>query len=295
MFSLVCYFAVTEVWDDNADSNSALYWQLQLAGNMLLWTTLYLVKASFLALIWTIFKVSAGFRRAWWAVTTFTFLTFWPIVLSEFWHCGGPSEYASAQTCNSFPTNSLAEASMIYLRFAFHITTDCFILILPIAQIRKAHMPLTKKINIAAVFALTILDILFGVIRNVGIIVAMDTTPTQSGGDDLDIIGQVIEPAIAVFVCALPPYRALVVKLRSRKNNHLELQHDVPTIRARRRRLPRPFHLLSLNIPSPMLSVSILREHPQQSVSHYSTSSIEMSELPRIANPRKRESGERNS
>lgn len=91
-------------WEDicnRADPNDLdLLLKLELAVDMLLWAILYLVKASFLALMWSIFKVSAGFRKAWWVVTIYTFITFWPIFLSELWQCGGPSTYDDAQACN---------------------------------------------------------------------------------------------------------------------------------------------------------------------------------------------------
>ena len=45
------------------DLDTALYWQIGLAANMLLWTILYLVKASFLAFCWLIFQISQKFRR----------------------------------------------------------------------------------------------------------------------------------------------------------------------------------------------------------------------------------------
>ena len=242
-----------------------------------MWTTLYLVKASFLALTWNIFKVSTNFQKAWWAVTIYTFLTFWPVVLSEFWQCGNPSDYASVQACTSAAGDSRTQQAEVYFRFAFHISTDCLILILPMTQIRKMHMPLAKKISVAAVFAIIIIDITFGVLRNAASVLYILEDTDDSIASSMNIISSVLEPAVAVFVCALPPYRALVFKFRVRKNETLEPQHNVPTIGARRWRLPKAFRLLSASIPSPFLSISILREQPPQIVSqNSSTSSIEL-------------------
>ena len=248
-----------------------------------MWTTFYLVKASFLALIWNIFRVSEGFRKAWWTVAIYTFLSFWPITLSEFWECGTPSNYASIPACTLYNVALQTQENPIYFRFAFHISTDCFILILPLVQIRKMHMPSSKKISIAAVFAIIIIDIIVGILRNAVTVFAASRADYSETAYSMGVICGVLEPVIAVFVCALPPYRALVVKLRFRKNNRLEQQNDVPTIGARRWRLPKPFRLLSHSIPSPILSISILREQTQQSAIEYSsTSSIETPEVAHV-------------
>ena len=276
MFTLIGTFTTLEVLSAKHEF-TALNFELELASNMLMWTTLYLVKATFLALTWNIFEISAGFRKAWWAVTVYTFLTFWPDVLSELWACGSPADYASPQACVSANVELEVQRTPIYFRFALHLSTECFILVLPIAEIRKMHMPLAKKISVAAVFALIVIDIIAGIVRSVVTMFAANGTSVTDIAYEVATICSVIEPAIAVLVCSLPPYRALVFKFRFRKNGDLEPQHNVPTIGARRWRLPKPFRLLSASIPSPFLSISILREQPPQSTSQYSsTSSIDL-------------------
>lgn len=74
-------------------SDDILWTKANIASSTLMWTTLYLVKATFLSLFWFIFNVSERFRKAGWVVTIYTFLTYWPIVLSEIWKCGSPSDY----------------------------------------------------------------------------------------------------------------------------------------------------------------------------------------------------------
>ena len=66
--------------------------KLSLANIILFWMVIFLVKASFLALYWSLSKVSSSFRKAWWAVVTYTFVTFWVIFLASLWICGSPKD-----------------------------------------------------------------------------------------------------------------------------------------------------------------------------------------------------------
>lgn len=63
------------------------------ANVVLFWTTIYTVKASFLALYWEIFAaVSKRFRIAWIVLTVYISLSFAITILSYFWHCGLPAD-----------------------------------------------------------------------------------------------------------------------------------------------------------------------------------------------------------
>lgn len=181
--------------------------------NATLWTTLYLVKATFLALVQAIFSISARFRIAWWIVTIYTFTTFWPVFLSEFWQCGKPSSDGDSAACSDavFYSSMLIPA---WLKLFFHLSSEIFILALPLAQIKKLHMSLTRKLTIASVFALIIIDIILGAIKNAGV-VCLDTSRGLSlPCSDILTVGTVVEPALAVIVCALPVYRAILPSSR---------------------------------------------------------------------------------
>lgn len=64
--------------------------KMNLANVMLFWIVIYLVKASFLALYWTLFRVSPGFRKAWWAVAIYTCISFCAIFVATLWQCNNP-------------------------------------------------------------------------------------------------------------------------------------------------------------------------------------------------------------
>lgn len=80
---------------DHAPSSAAdAVWSAKMGFTMLLLFLLimYIVKASFLALYWHLFEVSARFRQAWWVTAGYTavsFLVTWILVL---FHCGSPSK-----------------------------------------------------------------------------------------------------------------------------------------------------------------------------------------------------------
>ena len=221
---LVSTFAIFEQMVNAVDDVSTL--KYELAGDMLFWTTLYLVKATFLALIRNIFNVSERFRRAWWVVTIYTAISFWPIFLSELWQCGPPSDYATPP-CDAAQFNG-NELVSVGIRFALHVSTDLMILALPLAQIRTLHMSTIKKVSTAAVFALVIIDIIGAIIKSSATICdLLSSDPNETACGDMLTIWTVCEPAVAVIVCALPAYRAILPASRKRKEQSLIMRRNL--------------------------------------------------------------------
>ena len=79
---------VVEYKKDALDSS----FKMAIANAMLFWAVIFLVKASFLALYWSVFNVSKRFRIAWWAVSVYILLSFCMILMSVLFHCGSPSD-----------------------------------------------------------------------------------------------------------------------------------------------------------------------------------------------------------
>ena len=162
-------------------------------------------------------------------------------------------------------------------------------------------MPLRKKIGAGAVFALIIIDICLGTFRNVAVIFKFLTGSQgtllvetfNSIAYDINIIGGVIEPALAVLVCSLPPYRALVFKRHERKR--LQQQRDAAKAGDRWQRPRRIFNQLSARIPSPYLSISIMREEPAQTTQqHEEPPSVEIPEMLGVAYKEENSNSEEN-
>ncbi len=55
---------------------------------LLFFTSTWLVKLTFLLYYRSIFKISKNFRKAWWAVTIFVFITYWVTVAAVLTQCG---------------------------------------------------------------------------------------------------------------------------------------------------------------------------------------------------------------
>ena len=248
LLSLIGYFATWEYTNTIEDPVISL--RLELAEDMLFWTCLYLVKATFLALIHSIFNISVKFRKAWWAVTLYTFIAFWPVVLSELWQCGAPSDYANPGACDLDKT--MLQVTLYKIRFAFHISSDCFILALPLAQIKKLHTSRLKKITIGAVFALSIVDIIGAIIKTSAALCDVESNRSSVACGGMGTVWGILEPAIAVIVCALPAYRPLLPSSRRRRSESLEQRKNIANWR---RRTPTFLPLSSVKV-----DVSLLRE-----------------------------------
>ena len=255
LLTLIGYFATFYI--SNYSLDDATHRKALVSSGMLLWSTLYSVKEDFLALMWPIFKVAAGFRKAWWAVTVYTFFTFWPAVLMSLWGCGTLS-YLSGAEC-SIDVFYHTKSNPLIIRLALHVSSDILILILPLAQIWKMHMRLLRKIGVAAVFALVIIDIALGILRQTPSLVLNGVIQDNEAAYNINYVSCLLEPILAVIVCSLPPYRALAVKFRSKRGD-LELQRDVAIIKRRWLRPRKVFSLISAYIPNPYLEISTLDE-----------------------------------
>lgn len=217
--ALLCLVAFCAISDVPVAPNEVVYLKLSLAYSMVFWTTLYLVKGSFMVYCWQIFKISATFRKAWWFVMIYTFFSYWPLSLGVLCQCGNPSKYADPVTCSTFTGSSTSQSytlNLSILSAALHVSSDCFILALPLFFIKRLQMSTAQKLSAAAVFALIIVDILMGLIRNIGVACSSAGYDLGFESDFLTSMG-IIEPALAVIVCALPVYRVVLSNSQTRR------------------------------------------------------------------------------
>ena len=183
--------------------------------SLLLWTTLYLVKGSFLALCWNIFKVSSRFRILWRFVVVYNILTYLAIILWVMWPCYKP--FDPSTPCSLSPSDdSWSHATGSALEAAFHSTSEALILLLPLIWIKTLQMSTAQKLGAISVFAVIIIDIVMGLLRNI-------TTSLYYRGYSFDTllvitnVMVVLEPSLAVIVCALPVYKVLLPGSRRRR------------------------------------------------------------------------------
>ncbi|MCJ1383475.1 hypothetical protein MMC17_006589 [Xylographa soralifera] len=202
-------YAVEDWVTGNGEMPSAavleLYLHYEMAVWLLFWVIIYLVKFSFLLFYRSIFGVSRMFTKAWWAVTIFTFLTFWACFFAMFWSCNTPSLLFIVEECLSESALNI-QAVFITMWCILNIISDLSIMALPLWMLRGLRISRAQKIGLAAIFLIAFIDILFDILR---------TIYTVNGGAvGLDTTFDILEPSIAVIISTLPTYRALFMTRR---------------------------------------------------------------------------------
>ena len=226
--ALACLIGYTAAVTTSLEITDPTQWlQLYVAQVFLYWTAIYLVKASFLTLCWYVFRVSTRFRKAWYIVVIVTFLTYWPIVLTQLWQCGNPSDYINPAACSDFLEEGISPIiiAQAAIDLVLHALSDLMILALPLPFISELQMSTIRKISVTAVFAVIIIDIVMGILKNtaklcIGLGYNIDTSILITGSM------QQCEAAIAVMVCTLPAYGVLLPSSRKRRSEELRLQQD---------------------------------------------------------------------
>ena len=108
---------------------------------------------------------------------------------------------------------------------ALHATSESLILALPLRFISQLQMSRAQKISVSAVFAIIVVDIATGVLRNIAsmcmILEYNVETSIEISGYMLDL-----EPGIAVTVCALPSYGVLFKRRKKRRNERDDRGRD---------------------------------------------------------------------
>ena len=101
------------------------------------------------------------------------------------------------------------------------------ILGLPLWVISELQMSKAQKIGAASIFCAAILTILMGFIRNLASLCAQNTSLCEGNSyrwQWVQDFGLIFELPVAVFVCALPPYKILLSKLFKRRVASPELK-----------------------------------------------------------------------
>ena len=214
--ALVCligYSASYDIWIRSDDEPTET--KLSVVVGLLQWTTLYLVKASFLALCWTIFSVSTKFRKLWLFVVAYNFLTYVAIMVWVTWPCYRPFD-PSAPCSISYNDYRWYHATGQALEAALHSTSEALILVLPLIWIKNLQMSTAQKLGAASVFAIIIIDIIIGLSRNVVQSIYFQGNASDTMTAFLDTVTE-IEAGLAVIVCALPAYKVLLPSSQKRR------------------------------------------------------------------------------
>ncbi|KAF7960168.1 hypothetical protein EAE96_001766 [Botrytis aclada] len=106
------------------------------------WVTIYLVKASFLALYWALFSVSIAFRRWWLAVAIYTGISFLATFFAIFWSCKTPSQLEDLEACNTISEELIIGLETLWC--VLNTVGDIMTMLLPLGMLRAMHMPTSR-------------------------------------------------------------------------------------------------------------------------------------------------------
>ena len=129
------------------------------------------------------------------ALTTIAFLIDF---LGALWICGPPSGLFDPHACASRDAMVMGR-NMIIMGSVVNIVSDVACMALPLAMLRSLKVTRAQKVALAGVFTLALVDIVCDIIRTVATFTATINTAFN-----------VLEPTIAVIICALPVYRSYV-------------------------------------------------------------------------------------
>ncbi|KAF2182970.1 hypothetical protein K469DRAFT_787143 [Zopfia rhizophila CBS 207.26] len=188
----------------NYHSSKSRNMKLDVAHIFFFWLAIYSVKASFLALYWQIFKISTRFRVAWGVLTAFIALSFGFTFLGVFWRCDAPKHIVNIAACEHRSMSHIVSFTTAFC--ALNVLGDILMMALPIAMLNSMpRMQKSQKLGLALVFSLTLLTIVIEVAR-VSYLLSKDSIIYTSQRALISIL----EPTIAVMICALPCYRAFL-------------------------------------------------------------------------------------
>ncbi|KAL2751869.1 hypothetical protein ACRALDRAFT_1083809 [Sodiomyces alcalophilus JCM 7366] len=137
-------------WDTPISALDEVYLKKLFVTSLLYGPMLFFAKASILILYHRMFRPERWFRVCLYITLAILFGAYWMTVPLCFNYCmphnGAPWELSILENCNHLATPGLVQA-------AVNIAADIAIFVLPLPIVLNLHLPMGKKIGIAAIFA----------------------------------------------------------------------------------------------------------------------------------------------
>lgn len=177
------------------------------AGMMVFWTSLWTVKASFLAFFYPLSNGLPWDRRFWWGVSTIVLLTYIAIMIDFSLVCG--SDISNNFTLGKCAKPHHIKHQQLSLRMstAFDIATDLLIMMLPWKLVLVVRKSTKEKLMIGCVIGLGIFIIIFSIIR----VIITNTTQTSPSPIWIELWSG-IETSVAVIVISATAFRIFVFR-----------------------------------------------------------------------------------
>ncbi|KAF1976827.1 hypothetical protein BU23DRAFT_551265 [Bimuria novae-zelandiae CBS 107.79] len=180
------------------------------ANTLLFWCAIYAAKASFLALYWHVFAFSTKFRIAWAATTAYIPASFAVTFMWSFFLCGDPKYFPDTQPyCHE---NAPARVGPMLAGWcALDLIGDILLAALPLAMLRPLLMKTSQKMELAVIFLLVVINMVMTILRTVySVDINLARFPDQN------ILWCFLQVSVAVIVCALPCYRGILMRTKSK-------------------------------------------------------------------------------
>ncbi|KAG6988946.1 hypothetical protein G7Y79_00067g095610 [Physcia stellaris] len=190
---------------------------------LLTYTTLWLVKATFLLLYREIFWINKTFRKAWWAVTLFIIITYWATVgavAGVLVRCGSVKNNFSIEECMK-PTYKYNEV-LLDCTCALGVATDVAVIVLPIWMLKGLQMHLRQKLGLGFMFSLAIIITVFDIVRTI-------KSEGQSSISEVAVYNMA-QSSVAIIVSSVSVYRSFLSSHRQSKKNSYYLTLKGPSL-----------------------------------------------------------------
>ncbi|KAK2739760.1 hypothetical protein FQN57_006457 [Myotisia sp. PD_48] len=194
--------------------------KLSLTINIMFTSSVYAIKASFLALMWRIVQNLTIFRRLWWAISIFIGLLYLVSIALE------PINCAKMYKGGCLAPHDI-QRNLITLRLgtAFDITTDVLVMGLPISFILRSKLPLSQKLGLVALFSLGFGIITISVVR----IIALNNESHHPSITWKTYWG-IIESTIAVITSCFASFKSLLTQRKRSRGSSNQYQYQYPRI-----------------------------------------------------------------
>ncbi|KFY34375.1 hypothetical protein V494_06825 [Pseudogymnoascus sp. VKM F-4513 (FW-928)] len=186
-----------------ASGNTYLRYEFTIIG--LFWTVLWLVKASFLAFFYMLFDGLQVYRRIWWGVVVFAFLSYvgcWIVSINV---CHPARNYFVFGACSLDIDKKTSIVAVLYSTVV-DVLTDIMIMAMPLRLLWKVHISKSEKMGLAGVFGIGVLIIVFAIAR------AVQIAFTTTSDSVLLALWGIIESTVSVIVGCLPPFKSLFTR-----------------------------------------------------------------------------------
>lgn len=177
---------------------------------LLFFTSTWLVKVTFLLYYRSIFQINKNFRRAWWVVLGFVFVTYWVTFAGVLTQCGPAKNSFNLKECTR-PGRARYESQLLKYQFAVSIASDVAVMALPVWMLKDLHVKTSQKIGLAAMFSLGIIIIIFEILRTI-------KSLGQTSFSEVAIY-DVLENSVALIVSSITHYRGFISTRRRNRTN----------------------------------------------------------------------------